>query len=153
MKTPLVPDTSDVKWILLDSIHELLRFRRGRQITAKNGITPAKKAYECLAVLILSFFFCNEISYTVREIETRSNLQHFLRIRTVPAANDVYRFMSSCRPESITSMTFELLNLVCSNKNRNRIKTVIIDSTAISVDLNWFRKGYTKKDLENLPYN
>jgi len=152
MKTPLIPDTQDVKWLLLDLILGLLRSRRSQQIIAKHGISPAKKAYQNLAILILSFFFCNEISYTVLEISKRRELQEFLKITTVPQASDVYRFMSSCSPESITSMTFDLLNLACSHKNRSRRKTIIIDSTAISVDLNWFRKKYTKKELENLPY-
>ena len=152
MKTPLIPDTQDFKWILLDLILVLLRSRRGSQIIAKYGFTPAKCAYQHLAILIFSFYFCNEISYTIRELEKRSNLQEFLKISTVPNANDVYRFMSSCKSESITSMMFDLLNLACSNKNRTRRKTVIIDSTAISVDLNWLRKKYSKTALENLPY-
>jgi hypothetical protein len=152
MKTPLIPDTQDVKWLLLNLILELLRSRRGQQIVAKHGISPAKKAYQYLAILILSFFFSNEISYTVLEISNRANLQEFLKITTVPKASDVYRFISSCKPEKITSMTFDLLNLACSHKNRSQRKTIIIDSTAISVDVNWFRKTYTKKSLENLPY-
>ena len=69
MKTPLIPDTHDIKWILLDLILGLLRSRRGSQIIAKYGISPAKCAYHHLAILILSFYFCNEISYTIRELE------------------------------------------------------------------------------------
>jgi hypothetical protein len=88
----------------------------------------------------------------VLEISNRANKQKFLKITTVPRASDVYRFMSSCRPEKVTSMTFDLLNLACSHKNRSRRKTIIIDSTAISVDVNWFRKTYTKESLVNLPY-
>jgi hypothetical protein len=152
MKTPLVPDTCDAKWLLLGLILELMRTRRGKQIIAKYGINPPQKAYQNLAVLILSYFFCNDISYTIREITNKPNLQEFLKITTIPKANGVYRFLSSCSPESITSMTFEFLNLTCSHTNRARRKTIIIDSTAISVDLNWFRKKYTKQALENLPY-
>ena len=131
MKTPLIPDTQDVKWLLLDLILGLLRSRRGQQIIAKHGIIPAKKTYQNLAILILSFFFCNKISYTVFEISKRADLQQFLKITTVPEASDVYRFMSSCRPESITSMTFVLLNLACSHKNRSRRKTIIRSSLLV----------------------
>lgn len=152
MKTPLIPDTQDVKWLLLDLILELLRSRRGQQIIAKHGISPAQKAYQHLAIVILSFFFCCKISYTVSEISNRVHLQEFLKITTVPKTRDVYRFMSSWNSEKITSITFDLLNLACSHKNRSQKKAIIIDSTAISVDVNWFRKTYTKESLENLPY-
>jgi len=148
MKTPLIPDTHDFKWLLLDLILGLLRSGRGSQIIAKYGISPAKCAYQNVAILILSFYFCNEISYTVRELENKPNLQKFIKISAVPKADDVYRFISSCKSENITSMMFDFLNLACSNKNRSRRKTVIIDSTAISVDLSWL----CKKELENLPY-
>ena len=40
-----------------------------------------------------------------------------------------------------------LLNNICFRKKRDR-KTIIIDSTDIDHDINWFAKKITKKQLE-----
>jgi Transposase DDE domain. len=158
MKTPIIVDTTDHKWILLFRILELIRSREGKQIIAKNGIKPAHKAYSHLAILILSLFFCNDISYTIQEIEARPRLQEFLKLQSVPKASTVYRFLSSIDSDKILKMTFDLFRLATSSphttpsRNKRRRKTIIIDSTSLSVDLNWNKKSYSKKQLENEPY-
>ena len=67
MKTPLIPDTHDFKWILLDLILGLLRSRRGSQIIAKYGISPAKCAYHHLAILILSLISASKPRETLSD--------------------------------------------------------------------------------------
>ena len=158
MKTPIIVDTTDHKWILLFRILELIRSREGKQIIAKHGIKPAHKAYSHLAILILSLFFCNDISYTIQEIETRPPLQKFLKIESIPKKGSVYRFLSSIDPDELLKMTFDLFHLVTSSPNvtsfskQRRRRTIIIDSTSLSVDLNWHKKSYSKEQLENMFY-
>jgi len=39
-----------------------------------------------------------------------------------------------------------VLSSICAKRRRNRV--LIVDSTDVSLDLNWFRKKITKADLE-----
>ena len=99
MKTPLVPDTSDHKWILLRGIIELLQARRSRQEIAKFGIKPANRAYTNIVIVLLSMFFSEEISYIIQEIEKRIEQQQFLNINQIPNPDNVHRFISQFSEE------------------------------------------------------
>lgn len=152
MKTPLVPDTSDHKWILLRGILTLLQTRRSRQEIAKFGIKPANRAYTNIVIVLLSMFFSVEISYIIQEIEKRIELQQFLNINQIPNPDSVYRFISQFSEEQFFSMVFGILNTVCPKIRNSFRKTIIIDGTSISVDINWFRKRVKKEKLLNKPY-
>jgi len=152
LKTPIIVDTSDHKWILLMKILGVLETRRCRQEIAKFGVKPANQAYTNLAIVLLSMFFSVEISYAIKEIEKRIELQQFLRIDNIPTPNGVYRFMSQFSAEQFISMTHGILNAVCPKKRHYFRKTIIIDGTSLSVDINWFRKRIQKSKLVNKPY-
>jgi hypothetical protein len=93
-------------------------------------------------------YFCLEISYVVRELEDKRKLRKFMRIKSVPSEDEVYSIMSCFDPEQFINFVIVLLNNVCSRRKRG-LSQIIIDSTDIDLDLNWFKRKISKKMLEN----
>lgn len=63
------------------------------------------------------------------------------------SADDVYRFMSRFNEERFVLFVSGVLNKLCSPSNRRKSGTILVDSTAITLDLNWFRRTFTKTKL------
>ncbi|TFH47386.1 MAG: IS4/IS5 family transposase [ANME-2 cluster archaeon] len=147
MQPPLIPTKRDYKWELLLKILNVFDLRSSKQILAKNGIKSIETAVPILKILIVSMFFSSDISYVVNELSQKKKLQKFMKITSIPTENQIYRFMNRFEPEKFTNFVISLLNNVCFSKKRGR-KTIIIDSTDIDLDINWFTKKITKKQLE-----
>ena len=54
--------------------------------------------------------------------------------------------MSRFSEEQFVGFVSGVLSSICAKRGRNRV--LIVDSTDVSLDLNWFRKKITKADLE-----
>lgn len=54
-----------------------------------------EKSIPSLKIVILSTYFCFEISYAVRELEEMKKLRKFMRIKSILSENEVYSIMSS----------------------------------------------------------
>jgi hypothetical protein len=99
---------------------------------------------------MVALFFSEDISYVVSELKKRKKTREFLQIDYVPDAGYIYRFLSRFTENQFFQMVFGYLNSLC--KKRSSQETLIIDSTDVQVDLNWFRKNIKKKDLEDKDY-
>ncbi len=97
-------------------------------------------------------FFSCDCSFVIQELVNRRRLRKFLNIRTVPTIDSVYRTLSRFDENQFISFVNGILNSCCTTKRRRVKNTFIVDATAITLDLNWFRKKYTKKQLENRDY-
>jgi len=100
-----------------------------------------------LKIVITSMYFCLEISYVVRELKDKRKLRKFMRIKSVPSEDEVYSVMSSFDPDQFINFVIGLLNNVCSPRKKG-LSQIIIDSTDIDLDLNWFKRKISKKMLE-----
>jgi len=150
MKIPLIVEPEDSKWKLLKEIYKLFDTRRFQQEIAKAKLKPNAKCRDILKILFLAMFFAEEISYVIKELEKREELKKFVDITSIPSPDSVYRFLSRCESEQFVQLTLGYLNFLC--KKRSSQSTLIIDSTDIQIDLNWFRKKIKKRDLEEKPY-
>jgi hypothetical protein len=148
MKPPLIPINEDYKWKLLAEILNIFDLRSTKQILAQYKILPLEKSIPVLKIVLTSMYFCLEISYVVRELEDKKKLRRFMRIKSVPSEDEVYSIMSSFDPEQFINFAVGLLNNVCSRRKRG-LNQIIIDSTDIDLDLNWFKRKISKKMLEN----
>ncbi|MCD6467299.1 MAG: hypothetical protein J7L10_05210 [Methanomicrobia archaeon] len=101
-----------------------------------------------LRITFIAMFFSQEVTYVVKELKERKKLKNFLKIQKIPSDKQIYRFLSRFSEEQFVSITLGILNSLCCRRRRNKIK-IIVDSTDIQVDLNWFRRKITKKDLED----
>lgn len=148
MKPPLIPIKEDFKWRLLSDILNIFDLRSTKQILSQYEILPLEKSIPALKIVLTSMYFCLEISYVVRELEDKRKLRKFMRIKSVPSEDEVYSIMSCFDPEQFINFVIVLLNNVCSRRKRG-LSQIIIDSTDIDLDLNWFKRKISKKMLEN----
>ncbi|AKB52581.1 hypothetical protein MSBRW_3328 [Methanosarcina barkeri str. Wiesmoor] len=148
MKPPLIPINEDYKWKLLSEILNVFDLRSTKQILSQYEILPLEKSIPSLKIVILSMYFCLEISYVVRELEEKKKLRKFMRIKLVPSEDEVYSIMSSFDPDQFINFVIGLLNNICSRHKRG-ISHIIIDSTDINLDLNWFKRKISKKMLKD----
>jgi len=152
MYPPLIVDRKDPKWLLLERVLTITPSRRTKQELAKHGITPVPKAGTVMRILLMSMFFVVECTYVVEELKKRKSLRTYAHIAEVPTPGEVYRFMNRCDEDRFVSLISGILNSVCSPSFRRRSKTILIDSTAITLDLNWFRRTFTKVHLMTRDY-
>ncbi len=153
MYPPLIVDRKDPKWLLLEQVLNITTSRRTKQELAKHGITPVSKAGTVMRILLMSMFFVVDCAYVVEELRKRKSLRTYAHIAEVPTPDEVYRFMNRFDEDRFVSLLSGILNSVCSTSFRRRSKTILIDSTAITLDLNWFRRPFTKAHLMNCDYS
>jgi hypothetical protein len=146
MDTPLVIDEKDPKWELLSKILGIIRSRRVKKEMAKQGIKPVNMAGATIKIVLISMFFSVDISYVVEELNKRTELRRFANIGEIPEAKVIYRFLSRFDEKQFVNLVSGVLSSMCAKRGRN--KTILTDSTDISIDLNWFKKKIKKKDLE-----
>ena len=147
MKPPLIPINEDYKWRLLSEILNVFNLRSTKQILAQYKLLPLEYSIPALKIVITSMYFCLEISYVVRELKDKRKLRKFMRIKSVPSEDEVYSIMSSFDPDQFINFVIGLLNNVCSPRKKG-LSHIIIDSTDIDLDLNWFKRKISKKMLE-----
>lgn len=147
MKPPLIPINEDYKWRLLSEILNVFNLRSTKQILAQYKLLPLEDSIPALKIVITSMYFCLEISYVVRELKDKRKLRKFMRIKSVPSEDEVYSIMSSFDPDQFINFVIGLLNNVCSPRKKG-LSHIIIDSTDIDLDLNWFKRKISKKMLE-----
>ena len=153
MHPPLIVDRRDPKWLLLEQVLTITTSRRTKQELSKHGITPVTKAGTVLRTVLISMFFFVDCAYVVEELRNRKNLRRFAHIADVPSADEVYRFMSRFDEDRFVSLVSSVLNSLCVSSNRRRSGTILIDSTAITLDINWFRRTFTKAQLMNRDFD
>jgi hypothetical protein len=106
VKPPLIPINEDYKWRLLSEILNIFDLRSTKQILSQYEILPLEKSIPSLKIVILSMYFCLEISYVVRELEEKKKLRKFMRITSVPSENEIYSIMSSLDPEQFINFSY-----------------------------------------------
>ena len=147
MHPPLIVDRRDPKWLLLEQVLTVTTTRRTKQELAKQGITPVMKAGSILRISLISMFFSVDCAYVIEELRGRRGLRTFAHIADVPTADEVYRFLSRFDEDRFVSLVSGVLNSLCTRSNRRKSGTILIDSTAITLDINWFRRTFTKAQL------
>ena len=76
------------------------------------------------------------------------HLRRFAKVVDVPDVEYIYRFLSRLDEKQFIYLVSGVLNTICSKRSKRRTK-ILIDSTAIILDLNWIRKKISKRDLES----
>ena len=146
MDTPLIIDEKDPKWMLLGKILAIVSSRRVKQEMAKYGIAPVNMAGVMLKVVLIAMFFGLDISYVVEELNNRIELRRFAKMCEIPETKKIYRFASRFSEKQFVGLISGTLSAICVKRGRNGV--ILVDSTDISLDLNWLRKKIKKADLE-----
>lgn len=150
MKVPLIVDEEDPKWKLVKDVCTHIDSRRFHQEMSKIKFRPLPKGESVIKVVIVAMFFSVDIAYVVDELKKRKELRDFIELKYTPTPQYVSRFLYKFTPEQFLKLVFGYLGSLCKKRSSQRI--LIIDSTDIQIDLNWFKRKIKKKDLENKPY-
>jgi hypothetical protein len=110
MKLPLICDQRDSKWELLGEILKIFGSRRVKQEIAKQGLNTADKAVIMFRVMIISMFFCCDVSYVLDKLKARGELRKFAGVLDVPSSDDFHRFKSRFPDENFLKVINGILN-------------------------------------------
>jgi len=152
MHPPLIVDRKDPKWFLLERVLAIVSDRRTQQEFSKYEITPIKNATVALKIAIVAMFFSVHYSFVVQELMNRRKLRKFMKIDEVPSTESVYKFLSKFDDSKFMSLVSGILNSHCKWRRKHGVNTFLVDATAITIDLNWFKKTYSKAKLERKEY-
>lgn len=152
MNTPIIVDPEDPKWLLLEQVMNMTTSRQVKQAMARHGIVPVEKAGTILRILFISMFFSLDITYVLHELGKRKSLQNFAHVSKVPSASAIYQFIGSFEEDQFIYLISDILNSICKQPSRRKNRRMIVDGSAITLDLNIFRRKFRKKDLLTKDY-
>ncbi len=132
---------------MLKKILKFFDTRTAKKILAREKICP-EKGIAAIKIVLTSMFFSKSIAYVVSELKTRENLRTFLKIEGVPEKTMLYRFLSRIEEKSFVNVILRILNKRC-RKRRRKKTSIIVDSTDVQLDINYFRRRIKKEDLED----
>ncbi len=148
MYSPMIVERKDPKWFLLEQVLAVVTTRRAQQEFAKYEITPINSAAEAVKIAIVAMFFSVDYAFVVQELKERKKLRRFMGIHAVPSVETVYSILSKIDEYQFISLITGILNSCCKWKRRRGMNTFLVDATAITLDLNWFKRSYSKAKLE-----
>jgi hypothetical protein len=108
---------------------------------ARQGIKPLNKSVKMLKMVLIAISFSRDVSFVLNQLEERSDLRKFAKIGKVPSNDELSRFMSQFTDKQFINL---VLNTISQPRRRNKA-WIIINSTDIQLDLNWFRRKISKK--------
>jgi hypothetical protein len=148
MHSPLIVEPQDPKWLHLQKVLAVVSTRRTKQELSKRGITPVASAEQAIKIALVAIIFSADIAFVVQEMRSRKKLRRFMGIQDVASADNIYRFFSKCDEAQFISVISGILNSNCTRRRKRGNTTFLIDAAAITLDLNWFRRTFSKKHLE-----
>jgi len=148
MYSPMIVERKDPKWFLLEQVLAVISTRRAQQEFSKYEITPIKTATDAVKIAIIAMFFSVDYAFVIREMKNRKRLRRFVGIKDVPSVETVYSTLSKIDENQFVSLIIGVLNSCCKWKRRRGMNTFLVDATAITLDLNWFKRSYSKAKLE-----
>lgn len=121
--------------------------RQVKQAMARHGVIPVEKAGTIIRILFISMFFSLDITFLLGELKKRKRLRQFARVSEVPSAQSIYQFVSKFEESQFNQLISDILNSMCRQSPHKKFRKLIVDGSAITLDLNIFRRKFRKKDL------
>jgi len=147
MKIPLVYDEKNHKYNLLDSIFKIIDSDETKQELARNGMKPINQYKKAIKTRFISMFFNIDIKYVVNEINNSPELREQWNIKSILDYNKFSNLISSLDSSQILEFVLKLINKQFPNPVRGR-RTILMDATAIKMDINLEKKYYGDEELE-----
>ncbi len=143
MEIPLIPDLSNPKWLIVQEVLKSIGSAHAKKVASRLNIPDVKVFLDCIKILILSDTFELDYSYVISEIQANKKLKSFMELKNVPEIEYLYRYISKLDSNCINTFFRNVFNSkVASNNHNQGRKYVIIDTTAIPIDINIWRKRF-----------
>lgn len=141
MEIPLIPDLSNPKWLIVQEVLKSIGSAHAKKVASRLKIPDVKIFLDCIKILILSDTFELDYSYVISEIQTNKKLKSFMELKNVPEIEYLYKYISKLDSNCIYTF-FRNVFKVASNSHKQGRKYVIVDTTAIPIDINTWRKRF-----------
>ena len=151
MNIPLNPDSKDPIWTLFGKLIKLIDSRNFQQELARNGLQSIERYQTMLKVVLMASYFDLEVSHVYFEVKTREKLQKFLNIDQLLTLKQVREVYSRTNEQKYLEMALKTLNKLEFKKIRD-IKTVLLDSTSLLIDLKFNGKFISKQKCLDKDY-
>jgi hypothetical protein len=146
MNIPMIPDLKSPTWALFFEVIKLIDSRTFQQELARNGLKKIEKYQIMLKLILLSSYFDMYLSDTFNEVENSEKLQKFLNIENILTLKQTRELYSRKSAEKYLELTLKTLNKLQFKKIRD-LKTILIDSTPLIIDLKFNGKYLSKQTL------
>jgi hypothetical protein len=151
MKIPLIPDINDPIWNLFDKVVKVIDSRTFQEELARNGFKNIKNHQTLIKLLFLSMFFKKDVSDVYDQVNTKSRLSKFLNIDGMLSLKQCRELYSRNGHEKYLELSLKAINKMSFKKIRS-VKTIVIDSTSITLDLKFLGKFKSKQMLLSKDY-
>ena len=151
MNIPLNPDSKDPIWTLFGKVIKLIDSRGFQQELARNGLQSINKYQTMIKIVLLASYFDLEVSHVYCEVKKRERLRKFLNIEKLLTLKQVREVYSRKNEQKYLEMALKTLNKLEFKEIRG-IKTVLIDSTSLLIDLKFNGKFISKQTCLDKDY-
>ncbi|MBU4608509.1 MAG: transposase [Euryarchaeota archaeon] len=151
MNIPLNPDSKDPIWTLFGKVIKLIDSRNFQQELARNKLQSIERYQTMLKIVLLASYFNLEVSHVYFEVKNREKLRKFLNIDNLLTLKQVREVYSRQNEEKYLELALKTLNKLEFKKIRG-LKTILLDSTAIIIDLKFNGKYISKQTCLDKDY-
>ena len=151
MNIPLNPDSKDPVWTLFGKVIKLIDSRTFEQELTRNGLQSIDRYQTMLKIVLLASYFDLEVSHVHFEVENRGKLRKFLNIDKLLTLKQVREVYSRKNEQKYLEMALKTLKKLQFKKIRE-LKTVLIDSTPLLIDLKFNGKYISKQTCLDKDY-
>lgn len=151
MNIPLNPDSKDPIWTLFGKVIKLIDSRSFQQELARNGLQSIERHQTMLKIVLLASYFDLEVSHVYFEVKNRGKLRKFLNINNLLSLKQVREVYSRNNEQKYLEIALKTLNKLEFKKIRG-VKTVLIDSTPLLIDLKFNGKFLSKQTCLDKDY-
>jgi len=151
MKIPLIPDENDPMWNLFGKVIKVIDSKTFKEELARNGLNNPKNHQNLIKMLLLSMFFKLEMVDVYNQVKTKPRLSKFLKIKDLQSLKQVRELYHRYSESKYLELALKTINKLQFKKIRN-IKTIVLDSTSITLDLKFDGKYLSKQMLLTKDY-
>jgi hypothetical protein len=141
MEIPLIPDLSNPKWLIVQEVLKSIGSAHAKKIASRLKIPDVTIFLNCIKILVLSDTFELDYSYVISEIQTNEKLKSFMELKYVPEVEYLYKYFSKLDYNCLNTFFRNVFKVIPNTHRRSR-RYVIIDTTAIPIDINTWRKRF-----------
>ncbi|AIS31177.1 MAG: transposase [Dysgonamonadaceae bacterium] len=151
MNIPLNPDSKDPIWTLFGKVIKLIDSRSFQQELARNKLQSIERYQTMLKIVLLASYFNLEVSHVYSEVKNREKLRKFLNINNPLTLKQIREVYSRKNEQKYLELALKTLNKLEFKKIRG-LKTILLDSTAIIIDLKFNGKYISKQTCLDKDY-
>jgi len=134
MIIPLNPDEKDPIWILFSKVIKVIDSKTFREELARNDFKKVKNQQSMLKIILMAMFFQLNVSDAYNQVESKPKLLKFLNIQELQSLKQIRELYSRYEESNYLELALKTINKLNFKQIKN-IKTILIDSTSIPLDL------------------